>query len=130
MDNSIIFDIDGTICPIKKVDEQYCDLIPYSDMVNKIIELKEKGYKIILFTARNMRTYNKDIDMILKNTKPILEEWLNKWNIPYDELIFGKPWTGSKGFYVDDKTIRPKELINMSLAEIDDFFEGDRLNEI
>lgn len=118
--NSIIFDIDGTICPIKKEEEKYEDLVPFPDMVSKIRELKKDGYKIVLFTARNMRNYNGNIDLILKNTKPILEKWLSKWEIPYDEIIFGKPYPGKNGFYVDDRTIRPNELLNLTKEEINE----------
>lgn len=116
--DSVIFDIDGTICPIKKVDENYEDLIPYNNMIEKIKELKNEGFKIILFTSRNMRTFNNDIIKINKYTRPILESWLKKWNIPYDELIIGKPWPGKNGFYVDDKTIRPDELLKLDLNNI------------
>jgi len=116
--DSVIFDIDGTICPIKKVDENYEDLIPYNNMIEKIKELKNEGFKIILFTSRNMRTFNNDITKINKYTRPILESWLKKWNIPYDELIIGKPWPGKNGFYVDDKTIRPDELLKLDLNNI------------
>ena len=125
--NSIIFDIDGTICTIKKQNEKYIDLIPNKEMVKKIKDLKSDGYKIILFTSRNMRTYNNDIDLILKNTKPVIEKWLEKWDIPYDELIVGKPWPGPNGYYVDDRSIRPKELLNMTIEEIDKLIEEDRI---
>lgn len=127
--DSFIFDIDGTICPIKDKDEEYKDLIPYKEMVEKIVELKKMGYKIILYTSRNMRTYNGDLDKINKFTKPVLIEWLNKWNIPYDEIIFGKPWPGHKGFYVDDRTIRPKELLNNDLISLDKICSNDRIGK-
>jgi len=29
---SFVFDIDGTICPIKKKEEKYEDLVPFPDM--------------------------------------------------------------------------------------------------
>jgi capsule biosynthesis phosphatase len=128
--NTIVFDVDGTICPIKKVNEEYKDLIPYADMVNKIRKLKEEGYKIVFFTARNMRTYNADINKILKYTKPVLETWLQKWEIPYDEVIYGKPYPGKEGFYVDDKTLRPDELLSMNKDEISLFLKGSDKNEI
>ena len=128
--NTIVFDVDGTICPIKKVNEEYKDLIPYADMVNKIRKLKEEGYKIVFFTARNMRTYNADINKILKYTKPVLETWLQKWEIPYDEILYGKPWPGHEGFYVDDKTLRPDELLSMNKDEISLFLKGSDKNEI
>ena len=121
--STIIFDVDGTICPIKKADEEYKDLIPNTNMVNKIRALKQEGYRIVFFTARNMRTYDGDIDKILKYTKPILETWLQKWEIPYDEIIFGKPYPGEEGFYVDDKTLRPSELLSMSKDDISLFLK-------
>ena len=124
---SIVFDIDGTLCPIKKEYENYIDLIPYKNIIDKLIEYKNNGFKIILFTSRNMRTYNNNIDLILKNTKPILEEWLKKWNIPYDEIIFGKPYPGKLGFYVDDRTVRPKEFLKKNIDEIKELLDGDRL---
>lgn len=125
--NSIIFDIDGTICPIKKQNEKYEDLIPNKEMLKKIREVKGMGYRIVLFTSRNMRTYNGDLEQILKNTKPILEKWLEKWEIPYDELVFGKPWPGHDGFYVDDRTIRPSEFLKLSIEELDEIMSEDRI---
>ena len=38
--NKIIFDIDGTICPIKNEHEKYEDLVPYEDIVKKMKILK------------------------------------------------------------------------------------------
>ena len=128
--NSIILDVDGTICPIKKPDQEYKDLVPYPDMISKIKELKDAGFKIVLFTSRNMRTFNNDINKILKYTKPVLEEWLKRYDIPYDEIIFGKPWPGKDGLYVDDRTVRPKELLKYSLDEINETCKEGRLNEI
>lgn len=124
--NKIIFDIDGTICPIKNENEKYEDLVPYEDIVKKMKILKEQGFKIILYTARNMKTYSDNINLILKNTKPILEKWLEKWNIPYDEIVFGKPYPGKDGYYVDDKTIRPSELLSMTNTEINELLKGER----
>ena len=30
---SFVFDVDGTICPIKNIEERYEDLIPYSNVL-------------------------------------------------------------------------------------------------
>lgn len=127
--NSFIFDIDGTICPIKLPNEKYEDLIPYPEMVEKIRLLKKEGFRIVLFTARNMRTYDGDIEKILMYTKPIIENWLEKWDIPYDEIICGKPWPGKEGFYVDDRTIRPDELIKYNLEELKEITIKSRLDK-
>ncbi len=116
---SFIFDIDGTLCPIKAENEKYEDLVPYSNMVAKIKYYKENGAKIVLFTSRNMNSYNGNLGIINKNTAKILLDWLNKWNIPYDEIFYGKPWPGHKGFYVDDRTVRPDEFLNCSAEELE-----------
>ena len=105
-----VFDIDGTICPIKKKEEHYEDLVPYKEIVEKIREYREKGAKITLYTSRNMNSYQGNIGLINARTAKVLLQWLEKWEIPYDEIIYGKPWPGHQGFYVDDRTVRPDEL--------------------
>lgn len=124
--NTLIFDIDGTICPIKSKNDSYEDLVPYSKMVKKINEYKKNGFKILLFTSRNMRTYEGDMDKIMKYTKPILEKWLKKWNIQYDEIVFGKPWPGEQGFYIDDRTVRPKEFIEYDISDLNKICNIDK----
>ena len=121
------FDIDGTLCPIKKKEEEYIDLVPYKEMLEKVREYKNGGAKIVLFTARNMNSYGGNIGLINANTAKVLLEWLDKWEIPYDEIIYGKPWPGHKGFYVDDRTVRPDEFLKYSVDELDEICKKSRL---
>ena len=123
------FDIDGTLCPIKKKEEEYIDLVPYKEMVDKLREYKEGGAKVILFTSRNMNSYNGNIGLINANTAKVLLKWLEKWDIPYDEIIYGKPWPGHHGFYVDDRTIRPDEFLKYSVDELDELCKKSRCQE-
>lgn len=116
---TFVFDIDGTLCPIKKAEEQYEDIVPYDEMLRKLREYKEHGAKIVLFTSRNMNTYGGNMGLINKNTARVLTAWLEKWDIPYDEILYGKPWPGHKGFYVDDRTVRPDEFLRCSVEELD-----------
>lgn len=116
---SFIMDIDGTLCPIKKGHEKYEDLIPYNNVIKKLRMYHELGAKIILFSSRNMRTYEGNLGLINKNTGRIIMDWLDKWDIPYDEILFGKPWPGEKGFYVDDRTIRPNEFLEYDVEELE-----------
>ena len=109
-DLTLIFDIDGTICPIKEKNEKYEDLVPNEEIVAKMKMYKENGAKIILNTSRNMNSYNGNIGLINANTAKVLLKWLEKWDIPYDEIIYGKPWPGHNGFYIDDRTIRQDEF--------------------
>ena len=95
-------------------------------MVKKLRYYKENGAKIILFTSRNMNSYGRNLGLINKNTAKILLEWLDKWDIPYDEIMYGKPWPGHKGFYVDDRTIRPDEFLNYTLDELDEICTKSR----
>ena len=120
----IVMDIDGTLCPIKTTNQEYQDLHPYSDIVEKLKEYHKMGFYIILNTSRNMRTYNGNVGLINKNTAKILLSWLDIHAIPYDEIYYGKPWQGQGGFYVDDKTVRPDEFKKLSYEEILDIVES------
>ncbi len=123
---SFIFDIDGTLCPIKRPDEKYEDLVPYPEMVQKLREYRESGARIILYTSRNMNSYQGNMGKINKYTAPVLLEWLEKWDIPYDEIVFGKLWPGHKGFYVDDRTVRPDEFLSRTPEELEEICRRSR----
>jgi len=114
----LVVDIDGTVCPIKKKDELYSDLKPIPEMVKRLREYKKMGFYLILVTARNMRTYDGNLGLIMANTAPVLYEWLIHNEIPFDELHFGRPWAGKGGFYIDDQTVRPSEFLKMTYEEI------------
>lgn len=123
---TFVFDIDGTLCPIKKKEEKYEDLVPYENMLQKLRFYKENGAKIVLFTSRNMNSYHGNIGIINKNTAHILLNWLDKWDVPYDEIIYGKPWPGHKGFYIDDRTVRPNEFLNLSVQELEEICSNSK----
>lgn len=96
LDGTLVVDIDGTLCGIKTADQSYADLVPNHAMLERLREYQQKGYRILLFTSRNMNTYKNNIGMINKHTAPVILEWLAKWEVPYDEIIFGKPWPRKK----------------------------------
>jgi capsule biosynthesis phosphatase len=99
----IVIDIDGTICPIKNTDEDYADLQPLPNAVEKIQSLKDAGHYIILNTARNMATQGGNLGKIMKNVGKTTLDWLEKHKIPYDEIYFGKP---NAHVYIDDRAYR------------------------
>jgi len=115
---SIVFDIDGTLCPIRRPEEDYADILPYHEMIELLREYKANGFYIILATARNMNTFQGNVGRIVAVTGKQLMQWLDRYEIPYDELHLGKPWPGKGGFYVDDKSIRPDEFLKLSYEEI------------
>lgn|SRR5690606_297392 len=112
----LIIDLDDTICQTENGD--YLNSKPVFEVIEKIKEYKKNGFEIAINTSRNMRTYQGNTGKINANTLPIIIEWLDKNNVPYDEIYIGKPWCGFDGFYVDDKSIRPHEFVNLSYDEI------------
>lgn len=123
---TFIFDIDGTICPLKSENEQYEEIIPNQEIVDKMREYRKDGARIILFTSRNMNRYHGNIGLINANTAKVLLKWLDKWEIPYDEIIYGKPWPGKLGFYVDDRSVRPDEFMKYKPEELEEICKKSR----
>jgi len=95
----IVFDLDGVICELKKPSESYADVIPKNDVIEKMRDLKEDGHYLIIHTGRHMRTCDGDVSKVIEKIGKITEDWLEKWKVPYDELIFGKPYAD---IYIDD----------------------------
>ncbi len=101
-------DIDGVIVDSGNCTEM-CDYEGYPDeylnlkrnkcplkegAVESIRSMKDKGYKIILFTSR------------ISAERKVTEKWLKDHNIYYDELVMDKPI----GFiYIDDNGYRFKD---------------------
>lgn len=121
----IVMDIDGTLCEIKSKEQSYLDVSPKFNILEKLNKMRQEGFYIILYTSRQMRTYNGNIGKINANTGKILFQWLEKYDIPFDEIYFGKPWCGKNGFYVDDKAIRPSEFAKLSYDEIIKLLEAE-----
>lgn len=95
-------DLDNTICENKKDGESYEDVLPKQDAVFVLNKLKADGHYIIIYTARHMKTCGGNIGKITAIQGPILFSWLKKHNIPYDEIVFGKP---NADYFIDDKAI-------------------------
>lgn len=112
----LIMDLDDTIC--STVNGDYKNSTPDLNVIQKMNYYREIGFKIAINTSRNMRTYSGDIGKINANTLPVIIEWLQRYNVPYDEIIVAKPWCGMEGFYVDDKAIRPSEFKQKSYEQI------------
>ena len=94
-----VFDIDGVIA---MYDEtlNYANVGPREKMVNAIRKLHAAGNEIVLFTARG---YVTGVDW-----EDVTKEQMQRFGVPYDELIFGKP---NADYYIDDK------MLDMSILE-------------
>lgn len=114
---NLVMDLDGTLT-IDDDKVSYEEKKPQFEMIEKLNLYKNMGFKITIFTSRNMKTFQGDTEKIKAHTLPQIVTWLEKNQIPYDELVIGKPWCGEEGFYVDDKAIRPSEFASLEYDEI------------
>lgn len=112
----LIMDLDDTICRTK--NGNYAESTPVAGVVDRLVEYRAAGFEIVIHTSRNMRTYEGNVGKIAVHTLPVIIDWLNQHDVPYDEIYVGKPWCGHEGFYVDDRAIRPSEFCSLSLQEI------------
>ena len=112
----LIMDLDNTITLTENGD--YRNAKPIIPVIEKLREYKAQGFEIVISSSRNMRTYEGNVGKINVNTLPIIMDWLERHNVPYDEIYVGKPWCGHDGFYVDDRAVRPDEFALMSYDEI------------
>jgi len=100
---TLVVDIDGTLCSAPPRGD-YSRVVPIEEVCSALRKANDDGIYIILFTARNMRTYKGSLGLINKYTAPVLLEWLARHGIPYDEIYYCKPW-GPHVQYIDDKSL-------------------------
>lgn len=112
----IVMDLDETIC--STINGDYANSLPKLNVIERMRDFKAQGFEIVISTSRNMRTYEGNVGKINANTLPIIVGWLDKHNVPYDEIYTGKPWCGTEGFYVDDRSLRPDEFVQLSVEGI------------
>ena len=109
---TLVIDIDHTICTPNDAEkdtfEKYGKARPIPEMIEAIRKAKEKGFRVVLFTARRMATHNGDINRVIEDVGELTINWLKEHDVPYDELMFGKP---NAVYYVDDKALRPHEFV-------------------
>tara|TARA_B110000211_G_scaffold77303_1_gene90631 strand:- start:6542 stop:6922 length:381 start_codon:yes stop_codon:yes gene_type:complete len=120
---NLIVDLDGTLTTLDTND--YKNVSPNIALIKKLHEYKEIGFDITIATARNMRTFSGDIGKINTHTLPVILDWLENNDVPFDRVIVGKPWCGTDGFYIDDKSIRPSEFIKLTYDEIQNLLEQE-----
>lgn len=119
----LVIDIDETIT-VSAPDTTYETVACNEAVIARLREYRAMGFEIVLYTSRNMRTYEGNIGKINANTLPVIIDWLRRHDVPYDEIWTGKPWCGTEGFYVDDKAIRPDEFIDLDYDAIRALISG------
>tara|TARA_Y100000768_G_scaffold386187_1_gene373976 strand:- start:1289 stop:3166 length:1878 start_codon:yes stop_codon:yes gene_type:complete len=95
----ICFDFDNTLVTFPTIANDYSSVKPIEQNINFLKHLKHLGNTIIIYTARRMKTHNGNIGKINADIGKLTFNTLEKFDIPYDEIYFGKP---NADFYIDD----------------------------
>lgn len=93
------FDLDNTLVTYPTIDGDYSTCLPIEATIELVQGLKTMGHTIIIHTARRMRTHSGNVGSVIADIGDVTISTLEKFSIPYDELVFGKPYAD---FYVDD----------------------------
>lgn len=107
------FDLDNTLVTHPKVPGDYSTVEPISSTISILKYLKRIGHTIIIYTARRMKTHNGNVNKVICDIGRITFDTLEKYDIPYDELIFGKPYAH---FYIDDLAVNSFSDIEKELG--------------
>jgi capsule biosynthesis phosphatase len=100
----ICFDLDNTLVTYPVVSGDYRTVKPIPKMIQLAQQMKKEGHTIIIHTARRMATHHSNVGAVTKDIGRITFDTLDAFNIPYDELLFGKPIAD---MYIDDRAVNP-----------------------
>jgi len=122
---ALVLDLDGTLT-VEGSAQRYEDVLPRLEVIEQVRRYAAEGFRIIIMTSRNMRSFNNSVGRINAETLPVAIAWLQRHGVPFDEIHVGKPWCGPGGFYVDDKAVRPSEFHSLDAAGIADLLEREK----
>jgi capsule biosynthesis phosphatase len=107
------FDLDNTLVTYPKIAGDYDTVLPIYDNIKFLRSLHKSGHKIIIYSARRMRTFKSNLTLVKKNIEKLTISQLKKFKIPYHKLILGKPYAH---FYIDDLSVNSYENLQYSLG--------------
>jgi len=123
----ICFDLDNTLSRFPTVKGNYSTCEPIKEVIKFLKFLKSQGIYIIIYTARRMKTHKGNVEEVIKDIGKITIDFLDKNNIKYDELIFGKPYAD---FYIDDLSVDPKSCLERQIGFYESLIEPRKFNKI
>jgi capsule biosynthesis phosphatase len=98
----VCFDLDNTLVTAPTVPGDYATVGPIVANIAFLRQLKASGHTIIIHTARRMRTHSGNVGKVIADVAPVTLQTLAAYDIPYDELYFGKPHAD---VYIDDLAV-------------------------
>jgi capsule biosynthesis phosphatase len=123
----ICFDLDNTLVTYPKIPGDYTSVCPIEKNISLLRYLKKFNNTIILYTARRMKTHHGNIGKINADVGKITFDTLEKFNIPYDEIYFGKPYAD---FYIDDLAVNCFHNIEKEIGYYKNIIEPRDFNRI
>eukprot|EP00929_Paragymnodinium_shiwhaense_P040364 TRINITY_DN21091_c0_g1_i1.p1 TRINITY_DN21091_c0_g1~~TRINITY_DN21091_c0_g1_i1.p1 ORF type:complete len:835 (-),score=152.07 TRINITY_DN21091_c0_g1_i1:82-2586(-) len=97
-----VFDLDGTLVTHPKRRGDYASVEPIEQNVALVRSLKAAGHYIIVWTSRESERHSGNVGAIVAAVGRQTLDTLDKLQIPYDELLFGKPHAD---LYIDDRAV-------------------------
>ena len=120
----IAFDLDDVICKRDvegKNIEKYKSCVPINEMIKIVNACYDTGNHVIIYTARGMNVFNKDVSKIYENLYDLTVSHLGLWGVKYHELIMGKI---HYDVLIDDKAINSLRI--KSQKDILNFFQDEK----
>lgn len=100
----VCFDLDNTLVSYPEVAGDYTTVKPIEATIELAKELSAGGAIIIIHTARRMKTHSNNVGKVVMDQGRITLDTIEKYGIPCDELVFGKPLAD---MYIDDCAVNP-----------------------
>lgn len=100
----VCFDLDNTLVTYPTIPGDYSSVRPNMKMIELAKKLHSEGHTIIIHTARRMTTHRHNVGAVIKDIAQLTLRTLEDYDIPYDELLFGKPIAD---IYIDDRSVNP-----------------------
>ncbi|KAJ3178844.1 hypothetical protein HDU85_005037 [Gaertneriomyces sp. JEL0708] len=99
------FDLDSTLVSLPVIPGDYGTCRPVCKAIHLVRELNAQGHYIIIQTARRMKTHKGNVGAVMRDIGRETFAQLDKFGIPYDELVFGKPYAH---VYIDDLAVNAR----------------------
>lgn len=123
----ICFDLDNTLVTFPKIKNDYTSVEPINKNIDFLKYLKSFGHTIIIYTARKMKTHYGNVGKILYDVGKITFDTLEKFNIPFDEIYFGKPYAD---VYIDDLALNCFDDMEKYLGFYQDTIDPRNFNQL
>ena len=109
----ICFDLDNTLVTHPTIHKDYTSVLPIQRNIDYLKLLHRLGHTIIIYTARRFKTHNGNVGAIVADIGKITFDTLDKFDIPYDEIFFGKPYAQ---YYIDDLAVNANSSLDKALG--------------